>query len=126
MGIAKPGDSVRTDNIPIPKPNLPSTNDLELLEAIAGMAVIWWVSRRPISWTLEQHFRNPLNGCFSVHDRNLALAIKDWCEHNWGKQQHEQAQQKRISQQSSGCQAKRAVVGNRRAVDSGKHKAPLR
>lgn len=94
--------SIRTDDSQIPKPNIPSTDEWELLGALAGTAVIWWVSRRPVSWTLEQHFHNPLAGCFSVHDRNLALAIKDWCEHNYKKEQHAKNQQKRMVQTSTG------------------------
>ena len=99
-----------TDMVGPPPPNLPSTNELELLEALAGSAVIWWVSRRPIPWTLDQHFRNPLTGCFSVHDRTLALAVRDWCEHNWRKQQREQNQQKRVAGKTGGLHG----VGPRR------------
>lgn len=102
-------------------PNLPSTNERDLLEALAGAAVKWWVGRRPIMWTLEQHFRNPFVNCLTATERILALAIKDWCEYNWRKEQREQSQQKRISQQGARSKTKRAVVGDSGTVDSRKY-----
>ena len=83
-------------------PNPPNTSELDLLAAVTGAAVVWWVSRRPTHWTLEQHFNNPLTGCFSVHDKRLALAIKDWCEHNHKKGRREQAEQKRVAKKNTG------------------------
>ena len=84
-----------------PLPNPPNTSELDLLAAVTGAAVVWWVSRRPTTWTLEQHFNNPLTGCFSVHDKSLALAIRDWCEHNYKKERREQAEQKRVAKKNT-------------------------
>jgi hypothetical protein len=48
-----------------------NSTDVEVLRA----AIAWWESRRPASYTAEDHVANPQINCASEAEKRLALAV---------------------------------------------------
>ena len=70
----------------------------ESILRVADMAVMWWVGRRPTSWTLEQHIHGPTIGCVTTNDKNLAFAVAKWCDFQ-RKKKNEEDKQGRVARQ---------------------------
>ena len=70
----------------------------EILLRVADMAVMWWVGRRPTSWTLEQHIHSAITGCVTMNDKNLAHAVAKWCDFQ-RKQRNGQDKKERMDRQ---------------------------
>lgn len=57
----------------------PPREAITVLLDVADMAVVWWVMKRPIQWSVKQHLENPgINCTASDTERRLAIAVGRW------------------------------------------------
>jgi hypothetical protein len=40
-------------------------------------AVAWWLTKRPVAWTEEQHRKSPRVNCLTAGEQRLANAVAD-------------------------------------------------
>lgn len=52
--------------------------DLELLKAVGQTAHVWWRTKRPAMYSLEQHLNHPTINCDTPRERELAQAVAQW------------------------------------------------
>ncbi len=64
-------------NAPKPKPVTLDAETKALL-AVVDAAEVWWKGRRPISFRLAQHLKNPTVNCTDDAEVALARAVAAW------------------------------------------------
>jgi hypothetical protein len=61
------------------KSNAPPRFAGAVLLEVADAAVVWWVMKRPIQWSLEQHLARPHVNCATAEEELLAEKAAAWC-----------------------------------------------
>jgi hypothetical protein len=49
--------------------------DLEGVQPFINAAISWWAHKRPLSWSLLDHIKNPEVNCVGPVERHLALMV---------------------------------------------------
>lgn len=50
---------------------------------VVDASIDWWESKRPVSWTKEQHIENPTINCMNITERVLAEKIALVVKNGW-------------------------------------------
>ena len=50
-------------------------------EAFLTAAFSWWISKRPVGWSRDDHLLNPTINCITIAEKKLAIAISDYLQH---------------------------------------------
>jgi hypothetical protein len=61
------------------KSNAPPRFAGAVLLEVADAAVVWWVMKRPIQWSMGQHLASPRINCTTAAEESLAEKAAAWC-----------------------------------------------